>query len=127
MQSFADKANPPPFSYGMIIDNFAGAGGASTGIEIALERSPDIAINHDHEALAMHEANHPETLHLCESVWDVDIAKQVAGGMSLWDGSLRTASISQKQRAASRSRRTSAVSRGSSSNGLALQSRMSSS
>jgi DNA (cytosine-5)-methyltransferase 1 len=79
MQSFADKANPPPFSYGMIIDNFAGAGGASTGIEIALERSPDIAINHDHEALAMHEANHPETLHLCESVWDVDIAKQVAG------------------------------------------------
>jgi len=78
MQSFADQPNPPPVS-GMIIDNFAGGGGASTGIEMALGRSPDIAINHDAEALCMHSANHPETIHLCESVWDVDIAEQVDG------------------------------------------------
>jgi DNA (cytosine-5)-methyltransferase 1 len=77
MQSFNDQANPPP--HGLIVDNFAGGGGASTGIEKALGRSPDIAINHDPEALAMHEANHPETIHLCENVWQVDIAKQVAG------------------------------------------------
>jgi DNA (cytosine-5)-methyltransferase 1 len=56
----------------LIVDSFAGGGGASTGIEAALGRSPDIAINHDPEALAMHEANHPATRHLCESVWDVD-------------------------------------------------------
>lgn len=73
-----DKANPPPVS-GMIIDNFAGGGGASSGIEMALGRSPDVAINHDAEALCMHSANHPETIHLCESVWDVDIEKTVAG------------------------------------------------
>jgi DNA (cytosine-5)-methyltransferase 1 len=71
------KQIPPP--HGLIIDNFAGAGGASTGIEMALGRSPDIAINHDHEALAMHEANHPDTIHLCDNVWQVDIAKEVAG------------------------------------------------
>ena len=65
--SAQDKANPPPIS-GMIIDNFAGGGGASSGIEMALGRSPDIAINHDPEALAMHAANHPTTLHLCGSV-----------------------------------------------------------
>ena len=75
--SFADRANPPPL--GLIIDNFAGGGGASTGIELALGRSPDYAINHDPEALAMHEANHPDAVHLCESVWDVNIAETVAG------------------------------------------------
>jgi DNA (cytosine-5)-methyltransferase 1 len=57
---------------GLIIDNFAGGGGASTGIELALGRSPDIAVNHDPEAIAMHEANHPATRHLCGNVWDVD-------------------------------------------------------
>lgn len=77
MQAFNDQANPPP--HGLIVDNFAGGGGASTGAEMALGRSPDIAINHDLEALAMHEANHPETLHLCENVWQVDIAKEIAG------------------------------------------------
>ncbi|CAM5403020.1 hypothetical protein AFEL58S_02065 [Afipia felis] len=56
----------------LIVDNFAGGGGASTGIEMALGRSPDYAINHDPAALAMHRANHPETLHLCNSVWKVD-------------------------------------------------------
>lgn len=56
----------------IIVDNFAGGGGASTGIEMATGRSVDIAINHDPAAIAMHEANHPETEHYCESVWDVD-------------------------------------------------------
>lgn len=55
----------------LIIDNFAGGGGTSTGLEAAFGRPVDIAINHDAEALAMHQANHPHTLHLCESVWDV--------------------------------------------------------
>lgn len=56
----------------LIIDNFAGGGGASAGIEIALGRRVDIAINHDPEAVAMHTANHPETRHYCESVWEID-------------------------------------------------------
>lgn len=56
----------------IIIDNFAGGGGASTGIELALGRRIDVAINHDPEAVAMHTANHPETQHYCESVWEVD-------------------------------------------------------
>ena len=47
----------------MIIDCFAGGGGASTGIELALGRSPDVAINHSDAALALHAANHPETLY----------------------------------------------------------------
>ncbi|HQS60004.1 MAG TPA: DNA cytosine methyltransferase [Gallionellaceae bacterium] len=56
----------------IIIDNFAGGGGASTGIEIALGRHVDVAINHDPEAVAMHSANHPQTRHYCESVWEVN-------------------------------------------------------
>ncbi|MEJ2800588.1 DNA cytosine methyltransferase [Comamonadaceae bacterium PP-2] len=56
----------------LIIDNFAGGGGTSTGLERAFGRPVDIAINHDPEALAMHAINHPLTRHLCESVWDVD-------------------------------------------------------
>jgi DNA (cytosine-5)-methyltransferase 1 len=59
----------------LIIDNFAGGGGTSTGLEQAFGRPVDIAINHDPEALAMHAANHPYTTHLCESVWDVDPIK----------------------------------------------------
>ena len=59
----------------LIIDNFAGGGGTSTGLEQAFGRPVDIAINHDPEALAMHAANHPRTAHLCESVWDVDPIK----------------------------------------------------
>lgn len=54
------------------VDNFAGGGGASTGMELGLNRHIDIAINHDSEAIDMHKANHPETKHYCESVWDVD-------------------------------------------------------
>src|SRR5947209_4436419 len=56
----------------IIVDNFAGGGGASLGIESVLGRSPDIAINHDREAIAMHAANHPATKHYCEDVWDID-------------------------------------------------------
>ena len=63
----------------LIVDNFAGGGGASTGIEMATGYSVDIAINHDPEAIRMHKANHPSTRHYCESVWDVDPVK-VCGG-----------------------------------------------
>lgn len=56
----------------LIVDNFAGGGGASTGIEMAIGRSVDIAINHDPDAIAMHKANHPQTKHYCEDVWQVD-------------------------------------------------------
>lgn len=55
----------------IIVDNFAGGGGASTGIELAIGRSVDIAINHDPNAVAMHTTNHPDTLHYCESVYEV--------------------------------------------------------
>lgn len=55
----------------LIIDSFAGGGGASTGIEMALGRSPDYAINHSADALAMHEVNHPDTVHFDSNIWDV--------------------------------------------------------
>ena len=63
----------------LIVDNFAGGGGASTGIEMATGYSVDIAINHDPEAIRMHKANHPWTEHYCESVWDVDPEKACRG------------------------------------------------
>lgn len=56
----------------LVVDNFAGGGGASTGIELATGYSVDIAINHDPEAIRMHKANHPYTKHYCEDVWQVD-------------------------------------------------------
>lgn len=56
----------------LIIDNFAGGGGASTGIELATGRPVDIAINHDPDAILMHKTNHPYTEHYQESVWDID-------------------------------------------------------
>lgn len=63
----------------IIVDNFAGGGGASTGIELAIGRSVDIAINHDPNAVAMHSTNHPDTLHYCESVYDIDPCTATAG------------------------------------------------
>lgn len=63
----------------LIVDNFAGGGGASTGIEIATGISVDIAINHDPMAIAQHKANHPSTKHYCESVWDVDPVEACCG------------------------------------------------
>ncbi len=62
----------------IIVDNFAGGGGASTGIALAIGRSVDIAINHDPLAIAMHITNHPDTEHYCENVWDVDPRKAAA-------------------------------------------------
>lgn len=56
----------------LMVDNFAGGGGASTGMEMATGISVDIAINHDPEAIRMHKTNHPSTKHYCENVWDVD-------------------------------------------------------
>ena len=63
----------------LIIDLFAGGGGASVGIEMALGRQVDIAVNHDPEAIRMHKTNHPHTLHLTEDVFKVDLAKIVSG------------------------------------------------
>lgn len=56
---------------GLVVDLFAGGGGASTGIEAALGRRVDVAINHDEVAMAVHKANHPETLHLEADIWEV--------------------------------------------------------
>ena len=63
----------------LIVDSFAGGGGASTGIEMALGRGPDIAINHNPAALALHAANHPDALHLSENVYRVDPLDHLAG------------------------------------------------
>jgi len=63
----------------LIVDNFAGGGGASTGIEAAIGRPVDIAINHDPDAIAMHTINHPHTKHYCESVWDIN-PREVTNG-----------------------------------------------
>lgn len=64
---------------GLIIDCFAGGGGASVGIEMALGRPVDIAINHDEQAIRMHKTNHPQTLHLTEDIFKVDLEKYVCG------------------------------------------------
>lgn len=64
----------------LVVDNFAGGGGASTGIEMALGRPVDIAINHDAVALSVHTLNHPHTRHYCESVWDIN-PREVTNGL----------------------------------------------
>jgi len=63
----------------LIIDNFAGGGGASTGIELAIARPIDIAINHDPAAIAMYKANHNGTKVYCENVWEVDPVEATKG------------------------------------------------
>ena len=63
----------------IIVDNFAGGGGASTGIEMATGKPVEIAINHDPAAILLHKTNHPYTKHLQASVWDVDPVKECAG------------------------------------------------
>ena len=63
----------------IIVDNFAGGGGASTGIELATGRVVDIAVNHDPDAILMHKTNHPHTTHYQASVWDVDPVEVCAG------------------------------------------------
>jgi site-specific DNA-cytosine methylase len=69
-----------PLAHELVIDLFAGGGGASTGIEEAIGRHVDIAVNHDREAVALHQANHPQTKHYVEDVFDVD-PLQVTEGM----------------------------------------------
>jgi DNA (cytosine-5)-methyltransferase 1 len=71
---FLDLPTVPakPSADPIIVDSFAGGGGASTAIEQALGRSPDIAINHDPKALGMHAANHPQTVHIDSNIWQVD-------------------------------------------------------
>jgi DNA (cytosine-5)-methyltransferase 1 len=66
----------------LVIDCFAGGGGASSGIEQALGRPVDLAINHDAAAIAMHEANHPSTRHLISDVWEVD-PREATGGRTV--------------------------------------------
>lgn len=61
-----------PIHHEMVVDLFAGGGGASTGIEQAIGRAPDVAINHDAEAVSLHQANHPQTRHFCSDVFEVD-------------------------------------------------------
>lgn len=68
-----------PLDMELIVDNFAGGGGASAGIEMALRRPVNIAINHDQDAIGMHTINHPLTKHYCENVWDVDPKKATGG------------------------------------------------
>jgi DNA (cytosine-5)-methyltransferase 1 len=68
-----------PLDNEIIVDNFAGGGGASCGIEQALKRPVNVAINHDPEALQMHEVNHPLTKHFCEDVWNIDPVKVCDG------------------------------------------------
>lgn len=64
---------------GLALDSFAGGGGASVGFDRAFGRSPDIAINHDAEAIAMHAANHPSTRHLISNVHDIDVVRETGG------------------------------------------------
>ena len=63
----------------IIIDCFAGGGGASVGIEMALGRPVDIAINHDPQAIRLHKVNHPDTLHLTEDIFAVDLPRYIKG------------------------------------------------
>lgn len=67
------------FSHELVVDNFAGGGGASEGIEQALGRSVDLAINHDATAIAVHTANHPGSEHSVADVWDIDPEQAVNG------------------------------------------------
>ena len=61
-----------PIARELIVDLFAGGGGASTGIELAVGRHVDVAVNHDAEAISLHQANHPQTRHFCSDVFEVD-------------------------------------------------------
>lgn len=73
------RATPVSCQPPLIIDSFAGGGGASTGIEMALGISPHIAINHNPAALALHAANHPDTLHISQNIYKVDPLDYISG------------------------------------------------
>lgn len=64
---------------GLIVDNFCGGGGASSGIKKALGRHPDLAVNHDPHSIQMHQANHPDTFHYLNDVWGVDPLQATSG------------------------------------------------
>ena len=78
------------------MDNFAGGGGASTGIELATGYSVDIAINHDPEAIRMHKVNHPNTEHYCENVWAMGTRLDLPGFRRIVSISVRQKAESQK-------------------------------
>ncbi len=106
----------------LIIDSFAGGGGASTGIEMALGRSPDYAINHSAAALALHQANHPDTIHLDSNIWIAISGRWIRpswcrAALSACCGPARIASISARPRAAHRAIAISAIWLGSLSTG----------
>lgn len=61
-----------PVHHELVVDLFAGGGGASTGIEQAIGRHVDVAVNHDREAISLHTANHPQTRHYCSDVFEVN-------------------------------------------------------
>lgn len=68
-----------PLAHELVVDLFAGGGGASTGIEQAIGRHVDVAVNHDRDAVALHELNHPQTRHYVSDVFDVD-PREATGG-----------------------------------------------
>jgi DNA (cytosine-5)-methyltransferase 1 len=68
-----------PLAHELVVDLFAGGGGASTGIEAAIGRHIDIAVNHDPEAISLHEANHPQTRHYVSDVFEVEPMMVTAG------------------------------------------------
>lgn len=70
--SMSDMLNHFDPDFGLIIDLFAGGGGASEGIRSAIGRDPDVAVNHDPEAISMHTANHHDTMHFTADVFEVD-------------------------------------------------------
>jgi DNA (cytosine-5)-methyltransferase 1 len=63
----------------LVVDSFAGGGGASEGITVALGKGPDVALNHSPHAVATHQLNHPSTLHLCQDILEVDPGSVCAG------------------------------------------------
>ncbi|PMQ04213.1 Modification methylase BspRI [Dyella sp. AD56] len=68
----------------IVVDFFAGGGGASEALRQALGRDPDVAVNHDHLAISMHAANHPFTRHMEADAWTVDILREVNGRKTGW-------------------------------------------
>src|SRR5260221_14736744 len=70
----------------IVVVGFAGGGGSCEGIKMALGRSPDVALNHDETAVAMHTANHPETIHYCQNIWQAvptDVLRAVKNARGL--------------------------------------------
>ena len=85
----------------IVVDNFAGGGGASTGIEMAIGRSVDIAINHDPAAIAMHRANHTTTEHIMRMFGRSILSRLARGGLWRWRGFRQTVSITAGRKAES--------------------------